>query len=152
MPESAAGRTPNGGALRAHADARARALAPLIAEIREGGAGTFAAIARQLNQRNSQTSYGNHWTGTTVRSLVMRLETLMNVSATARANIVAERQSVADARARLLASLIIEISEGRSASLVYITQKLNERGSLTSDGKAWTYSKVRRVLMRLKIL
>lgn len=142
------GRAPNGAALRAHADARARALAPLIAEIREGGAVTFEELARQLNQRSSQTSYGNNWTGSAVRSVVLRLETLMNVSPT----IVADRQSVADARARLIAPLIIEISEGRSPSLDYVTQKLNERGSLTPDGKAWTYSKVRRVLKRLKTL
>jgi hypothetical protein len=70
------GRTTNGAALRALADARARALAPLIAELREEGASTFEAIAWQLNDRDIKTSSGKSWTGSTVRHLVLRLKNL----------------------------------------------------------------------------
>lgn len=60
----------NSAALRAHA------LAPLIAEIREGGAGTFEAIARQLNERGIETNAGKSWTGSAVRYVVLRLKNL----------------------------------------------------------------------------
>lgn len=73
MPITTANRSSNGAALRALADARARALAPLIAEIRESGAVTPTGIAQKLNERGSRTPYGHLWCGSGVSRLLQRL-------------------------------------------------------------------------------
>jgi hypothetical protein len=76
MSVTPAGRSSNSAALRALADSRARALAPLIAEIRKGGAATPSEIAQKLNQHGSTTHRGNLWCLTQVQRLLKRLDKL----------------------------------------------------------------------------
>lgn len=74
MPVTTTGHSSNSDALRALADARARALAPLIAEIRQGGAITPTQIALKLNECGSRAHTGNLWSLTQVQRLLKRLE------------------------------------------------------------------------------
>lgn len=73
-PKSAVSRVSNSAAVRNIADNRARALAPLIAEIRGIGYFTLAAIAQQLNERGSTTHRGYSWSASQVRRVLMRLD------------------------------------------------------------------------------
>ncbi len=76
MSVTASDRLSNAAALRALANTRARALAPLIAEVREGGAVTPTEIARELNWRGCRTPQGNLWCATQVQRVLTRLETI----------------------------------------------------------------------------
>jgi hypothetical protein len=57
----------------AQAEARARALSPVIAEIRAAGAHSYNGIAAQLNARGIPTARGGRWAATQVRDIVLRL-------------------------------------------------------------------------------
>lgn len=59
---------------RAEADQRARDLAPILAELRRGGAVSLRAIARGLNERGIPTARGGGWGPVQVRRLLTRLE------------------------------------------------------------------------------
>jgi DNA invertase Pin-like site-specific DNA recombinase len=61
-------------AVSANADAHARDLAPVIADIRAGGATSLRAIAGELNARGMQTRRGGRWHVSTVGNLLERLE------------------------------------------------------------------------------
>ena len=67
-----------GAALRAvvsaNAECFARDLAPVIADIRAGGATTLRAIAGELNARGMLTRRGGRWQVSNVRGLLVRLE------------------------------------------------------------------------------
>lgn len=76
VPITSASRASNSAALRARADARARAMAPLMAEMRESGAVTPTEIARKLNERGSMTPNGNSWSSAQVRRVLARLKGL----------------------------------------------------------------------------
>jgi Recombinase len=54
------------------ADARARLLAPAIAEIRAGGLSSYKGIAAQLEARGIPTARGGRWAATQVRDIVLR--------------------------------------------------------------------------------
>jgi hypothetical protein len=70
-------RTAGGQAGRAHADLRAAALAPVIAEIRESGITTPYAIAAALTARGIPTARGHRfWLAGQVRSILNRLDRL----------------------------------------------------------------------------
>jgi hypothetical protein len=56
----------------AQADARARALAPIIEEIRLAGVRSYSGIAAQLNARGVPTARGGRWAATQVRDIVLR--------------------------------------------------------------------------------
>jgi DNA invertase Pin-like site-specific DNA recombinase len=59
---------------RALAKEKARLVASMIAEIREGGATSYTEIARQMNERGCTTAQGRIWTGAKVRWFLMRLQ------------------------------------------------------------------------------
>ena len=67
-----------GGPLRAaiarNADRHARDLAPVVEDIRAGGATSLRAIAAQLNSRGMLTRRGGCWHVSTVTNLLDRLE------------------------------------------------------------------------------
>jgi hypothetical protein len=56
-------------AIVAQADTRARALSPVIAEIRAAGVHSYNGIAAQLNARGIPTA---RWAATQVRDIVLR--------------------------------------------------------------------------------
>lgn len=60
-------------ALRAGAAERAADLAPVIADIRAGGAASLPAIARELNELGIATARGGSWHPSSVRNLLARL-------------------------------------------------------------------------------
>jgi hypothetical protein len=59
-------------AVVAQADARARALAPIVEEIRLIGVRSYSGIAAQLNARGVPTARGGRWAATQVRDIVLR--------------------------------------------------------------------------------
>ena len=68
-------------ASRAAADARAADLAPLVVAIRAEGHTSLAAIAGELNARGILTARGGTWHASTVRNLLVRLDTPATPSA-----------------------------------------------------------------------
>ena len=58
----------------AKADEFARRLAPIIADIRDGGIDTAKGIARELNERDIEASRGGTWSSKQVRRVLARLE------------------------------------------------------------------------------
>lgn len=60
--------------VRSRANQRARDLAPVIDNIRSGGALTLEAIAAELNGREMMTPRGGRWHPSSVRNLLRRLE------------------------------------------------------------------------------
>ena len=60
-------------AKRAAADERARALAPIMRELRDAGFVTLKAMANELNKREIATAHGGRWHPSTVLKLLGRL-------------------------------------------------------------------------------
>jgi hypothetical protein len=60
-------------AIIANADARARLLTPVIAEIRATGVHSYKGIALQLDKRGIPTARGGRWAATQVRDILLRL-------------------------------------------------------------------------------
>jgi hypothetical protein len=60
-------------AKREAADHRARALAPIMRELREAGFVTLKAMANELNKREIETAHGGRWHTSTVLRLLGRL-------------------------------------------------------------------------------
>ncbi len=60
-------------AVAANADRHARDLAPVLADIRAGGAISLRAIAGELNARGMLTRRGGRWHVSTVMNLLARL-------------------------------------------------------------------------------
>jgi hypothetical protein len=56
----------------ARADRRARALTPIIEEIRATGVHSYSGIAAQLEARGIRTARGGRWAATQVRDIVLR--------------------------------------------------------------------------------
>ncbi len=61
-------------AIAANADRHARDLAPVVADIRAGGATSLRAIAAEMNARGMLTRRGGRWHVSTVLNLLDRLE------------------------------------------------------------------------------
>jgi hypothetical protein len=59
--------------LKAEADARARELAPILAEIRASGITSANAIARELNRRGVPTPRNGRWAAISVLNVLRRL-------------------------------------------------------------------------------
>jgi len=66
----------NGQAGKRDADAKAKALASTVRELRAKGLDTFGAIARELNAREIPTARGGKWHSTSAKRLLRRLERL----------------------------------------------------------------------------
>ncbi|SFP55193.1 recombinase family protein [Sphingomonas rubra] len=62
-------------AIRADAQDRAADLSPIISDIRATGATSLPAIARELNSRGIVTPRGGAWHPSSVRNLLIRLNT-----------------------------------------------------------------------------
>ncbi|RSV14625.1 recombinase family protein [Sphingomonas molluscorum] len=60
--------------ITSRADAHALDLAPVIADIREGGTTSLSGIAKALNDRAIRTPRGGQWHATSVRNLLARLD------------------------------------------------------------------------------
>ena len=60
-------------AYRAEAVERARALAPVVAEVRAGGASSLRAIAAGLNMRGIATAQGKPWSAMQVKRVLERV-------------------------------------------------------------------------------
>jgi Recombinase len=73
------------GALRAaigrNAERHARVLAPVVEDIRSGGATSLRAIAAELNDRGMLTRRGGRWHVSTVKNLLDRLGLQLAASA-----------------------------------------------------------------------
>jgi DNA invertase Pin-like site-specific DNA recombinase len=59
--------------VKVNADQRARDLAPVVEDIRKGGALTLEAIAEELNSREMMTPRGGRWYPSSVSNLLRRL-------------------------------------------------------------------------------
>ena len=66
----------NGQAGKRDADAKAKALASTVRELRAKGLDTFGAIAREFNAREIPTARSGKWHSTSVKRLLHRLEKL----------------------------------------------------------------------------
>jgi len=69
----AVSRERRGLAHRRAADERAKAMAPIVRELREAGLVTLRAMADELNKRNIKTVRGRRWRPATVLNLLSRL-------------------------------------------------------------------------------
>ena len=69
----AVSREQRGVAHRRAADERAKAMAPIVQELRAAGLVTLRAMADELNKRNIKTVRGGRWRPTTVFNLLSRL-------------------------------------------------------------------------------
>jgi DNA invertase Pin-like site-specific DNA recombinase len=67
------GGAPLWAAIGRNADRHVRDLAPVVADIREGGATSLRAIAAELNDRGMLTRRGGRWHVSTVMNLLDRL-------------------------------------------------------------------------------
>jgi Recombinase len=73
LTSGGSGRINNGQAAKPAADARAKMLARTIRALQAKGIISFAAIARELNQRAMATALRGKWHGTSVKRLLERL-------------------------------------------------------------------------------
>ena len=69
----AVSRERRGVAHRRAADERAKALAPLLRELRKAGIVSMRAIAEELNRRKVKSAFGKRWHSTSVFRLLGRL-------------------------------------------------------------------------------
>ena len=63
-------------ASRKSADERAKALAPIVRELRDAGMVTLKELADELNKRKVPTVHGGRWYHATVSRLLWRLRRL----------------------------------------------------------------------------
>jgi len=73
-PNATKGAAAAAAARRRVADHAAYDLAPVLDELRQGGAASLAAIAAGLNARGVRTPHGSDWTATGVRRVLARVE------------------------------------------------------------------------------
>jgi Recombinase len=70
------GRSNSRLAAKRAADARAKALAATVRELRKAGFVSLGAIARELNKRRVRAARGGKWHRSSISQLLRRLETL----------------------------------------------------------------------------
>jgi recombinase len=133
--------TPGALAGKRAADARARALATTIRELRAAGFISRRALADQLNRRRIPTARGGNWHYTTVTRMLTRLGLLTS-----------GKGAAADARAKALASTIRSLQAAGLVSFNAIAHALNEREIPTALGGRWHSASVCRLLERLERL
>jgi Recombinase len=133
------------------AEARARALASTLRELRAAGFISRRALADELNRRGIPTARGGSWQYTTVVRMLTRLGLLTSGKGGRINNGQASRQG-ADARAKALASTIRELQAKGFISFSAIARELNARKIPTSLNGRWHPASVSRLLQRLERL
>ena len=132
------------------ADARARALASTLRELRAAGFVSRQSVADELNRRGVPTVRGGKWHCTTIVRMLTRLGIFG--PGKGKANNGQTGKWLADARARALASTIRELRAKGLVSSRAIAHALNEREVPTVLGSRWHPGSVSRLLARLKNL
>lgn len=160
----------NAGRQRAaRADAAARKLAPVIAELERQLIIGTRVIADELNRRGYRRARNGLWTSVEVNRLLKRMiaggyfTTRFPVSERrayspplhpedVRRGVESSRQAHRDAADDFALSIAPIISSLRVAGITTfeaLAHELNQRGILTRQGKAWTYKRVTDVLARV---
>ena len=132
------------------AEARARALASTLRELRAAGFISRRALADELNRRGIPTARGGSWHYTTIVRLLTRLGLLTSGKGGRINNGRASKQG-ADARAKALASTIRALQAKGLVSFSAIARELNEQEIPTALGGKWHPASVSRLLHRLAL-
>ena len=132
------------------AEARARALASTLRELRAAGFVSRRALADELNRRGIPTARGGSWHYTTIVRLLTRLGLLTSGKGGRINNGRASKQG-ADARAKALASTIRALQAKGLVSFSAIARELNEQEIPTALGGKWHPASVSRLLRRLAL-
>jgi hypothetical protein len=132
------------------AEARARALASTLRELRAAGFISRRALADELNRRGIPTSRGGSWHYTTIVRMLTRLGLLTSGKGGRINNGLASKQG-ADARAKALASTIRALQAKGLVSFSAIARELNEQEIPTALGGKWHPASVSRLLHRLAL-
>jgi hypothetical protein len=132
------------------AEARARALASTLRELRAAGFISRRALADELNRRGIPTARGGSWHYTTVVRMLTRLGLLTSGKGGRINNGLASKQG-ADARAKALASTIRALQAKGLVSFSAIARELNEQEIPTALGGKWHPASVSRLLHRLAL-
>jgi len=122
------------------ADARARALASTLRELRAAGFVSRRSLADELNRRKIPTVRGGRWQYTTVVRILTRLG--LFIPGKGRTNNGQTGARAADARATALASTIRTLQAKGIVSFNAIAHALNEREIPTALGGKWHPSSV----------
>jgi Recombinase len=133
------------------ADARARALAPTLRELKAAGFISRQALADELNRRGIPAAHGGRWRYTTVVRMLSRSGLLTSGTGGRINNGQASKQG-ADARAKALASTIRALQAKGLVSFNIIARELNEREIATALGGKWHGASVKRLMRRLERL
>jgi hypothetical protein len=134
---------------RRAADARARALASTLRELKAAGFISRRALADELNRRGIPTARGGSWRYTTVVRMLTRLGLLTSGKGGRINNGLAHKQA-AEARAKALAPTIRALQGKGLVSLKSIARELNEREIPAARGGKWHLAAVTRLLERLE--
>ena len=137
-------------AVKRAADARARALASTLRELRAAGFISRRALADELNRRGIPTARGGRWHYTTVVRMLTRLGLLTSGKGGRINNGLASKQG-ADVRAKALASTIRALQAKGLVSFSAIARELNEQEIPTALGGKWHPASVSRLLHRLAL-
>jgi hypothetical protein len=132
------------------AEARARALASTLRELRAAGFISRRALADELNRRGIPTSRGGSWHYTTIVRMLTRLGLLTSGKGGRINNGLASKQG-ANARAKALASTIRALQGKGLVSFSAIARELNEQEIPTALGGKWHPASVSRLLHRLAL-
>jgi hypothetical protein len=132
------------------AEARARALASTLRELRAAGFISRRALADELNRRGIPTARGGSWHYTTIVRMLTRLGLLTSGKGGRINNGLASKQG-ADARAKALASTIRALQAKGLVSFSAIARELNEQEIPTALGGKWHPASVSRLLHRLAL-
>jgi hypothetical protein len=132
---------------RRAADARARALASTLRELKAAGFISRRALADELNRRGIPTARGGRWQYTTVVRVLRRLG-LLTSGKGGRINNGQVSKQGADARAKSLASTIRALQAKGLVSFNAIAHTLNKREIPTALGGRWHPASVSRLLER----
>src|SRR5580700_1976233 len=133
---------------RRAADARARALASTLRELKAAGFISRRALADELNRRGIPTARGGRWQYTTVVRMLTRLG-LLTSGKGGRINNGQASKQVADARAKKLARTIRALQAKGLISFSAIAHALNEREIPTASGGRWHPASISRLVERL---
>ena len=132
------------------AEARARALASTLRELRAAGFISRRALADELNRRGIPTARGGSWHYTTIVRMLTRLGLLTSGKGGRINNGLASKQG-ANARAKALASTIRALQAKGLVSFSAIARELNEQEIPTALGGKWHPASVSRLLRRLAL-